>query len=440
MGRGVLRTARIIPKRPFEVAAIDPLGRIANEDATMSKQDVIIPLEDPTWWQDPYPTLGRIRDTHRTGVTDAGQKAILRWEDAEDLLKGDAFENEGLEYIERRGFRPGDALYEWRRHSIGALNGADHARIRALVSRALTHRSVDGLRERIRGHAHNLLRAGDEQGELEARTQFATRLPFLTIVDFLGIEMSEAATIAQKMGAGSADAFGPKVTQEIRDKANDMFATIMEFVGGLYEQRREEPRDDLLTALIQAEEGGDRLSHDELIVLFTNIFGGAIETTASVIASGIYELARHPEQAALLRRDPERFKKSAAEEVIRHRPGFYAAGKKAKHSHSAYGLDFKEGEPISILIGGPNRDPSRWDDPNRFDITRDARIWSLTFSMGEHFCLGQALARAEIQEAMAALVEHCDEIELTEEPSWLPHVMVNRLESVPLRYSARSAD
>ena len=164
-------------------------------------------------------------------------------------------------------------------------------------------------------------------------------------------------------------------------------------MGGLYEQRREEPRDDLLTALIQAEEGGDRLSHDELIVLFTNIFGGAIETTASVIASGIYELARHPEQAALLRRDPERFKKSAAEEVIRHRPGFYAAGKKAKHSHSAYGLDFKEGEPISILIGGPNRDPSRWDDPNRFDITRDARIWSLTFSMGEHFCLGQALAR-----------------------------------------------
>jgi len=397
-----------------------------------------IPTDDASWWQNPYPALSEIRDQHRTGVTAEGLKAILRWEDAEDLLKSDRFENEGLEYIERRGFAPGDALYEWRRHSIGALNGDDHKRIRALVSRALTHRSVDGLRERVREHATNLLRASHAEGEIEARTAFAQRLPFLTITDFLGIRLEEAMTVAEKMGKGSADAFGPRVTQQIRDDANAMFGTIMEFVAELYEQRRSEPRDDLLTALIGAEEGGDRLSHDELIVLFTNIFGGAIETTASVIASGLFELARHPEQAALLRSDPERYKKSAAEEIIRHRPGFYAAGKKSTRDHEAYGLDFKAGEPISILIGGPNRDPVRWEDPDRFDITRDARIWSLTFSMGDHFCLGQALARAEVQEAISVFVTECDEIELTEEPRWLPHVMVNRLETVPLKYTPRT--
>ena len=76
--------------------------------------DDTIPLDDASWWQDPYPTLSEIRDQHRTGVTAEGLKAILRWEDAEDLLKSDRFENEGLEYIERRGFAPGDALYEWR--------------------------------------------------------------------------------------------------------------------------------------------------------------------------------------------------------------------------------------------------------------------------------------------------------------------------------------
>ena len=138
-----------------------------------------------------------------------------------------------------------------------------------------------------------------------------------------------------------------------------------------------------------------------------------------------------------MRSDPERFKKSAAEEVIRHRPGFYAAGKKATRAHAAYGLEFEEGEPISIMIGGPNRDSSRWTDPDRFDITRDARVWSLTFSMGNHFCLGQALARAEVQEALSVFVTECDEIEITEEPIWLSHVMVNRLESVPIRYSPR---
>lgn len=396
--------------------------------------EAVIPLEDEVFWQDPYATLSRIRDEHRTGVTDGGTKAILRWEDAEDLLKSDRFENEGLEYIERRGFVPGDALYEWRRHSIGALNGTDHARIRSLVSRALTHRSVDGLRPRIREHAERLLCAGDDDGRIEARTQFSTRLPFLTITDFLGIRIEEAMQVAQKLGAGSADAFGPRVTKEIRDNANSMFAAIMEFVATLYEDRRKNPRDDLLTALISAEESGDRLSHDELIVLFTNIFGGAIETTASVIASGLYELARHPEQAELLRSDAERWKKGAAEETIRMRPGFYAVGKRAVHEHSAYGLDFEQGEPISILIGGPNRDASRWDEPDRFDITRDPRIWSMTFSMGEHFCLGQALARCEVQEAMAAFVTHCGDIELEGEPRWLPFVMVNRFEELPIRY------
>lgn len=398
----------------------------------------VIPLDDASWWQDPYPTLARIREHHRTGVTDAGDKAILRWDDAEDLLKSGVFVNEGLEAIERRGFKPGDPLYEWRRHSVGALNGHDHSRIRSLVSRALTHRSVDGMRERIRTHAHALLRAGDASGEIEARTAFATRLPFLTITDFLGIDLAEAMTVAEKLGKASADAFGPRVTARIRENANAAFAATMEFVGELYAQRRVSPRDDLLSHLIDAEEQGEKLSHDELIVLFTNIFAGAIETTGSLIASAVYELARHPEEAARLRSNPDRFKKSAAEEVIRYRPGFYQTVKKATRRVSAYGIEFEEGEIVCIPIGGPNRDPRRWADPDRFDITRDARLWSLTFSMGEHFCLGQALARAEIQEAMVALVEHADEIELAGEPAWLPHVMVNRLEAVPIRYTPRS--
>jgi len=403
----------------------------------MQKEANTIFTGEDSWWQDPYPNLAAVRDEHRTGVTSEGLKAILRWNDAEDILKSDRFENEGLEFIERRGFCEGDPLYEWRRHSIGALNGENHRRIRSLVSRALTHRSVDGMRPKIREHARNLLQGSHTHGVIEVRSAFAQRLPFLTITDFLGIQLDEAIAVAEIMGKGSADAFGPKVTQEIRDNANAAFAAMMTFVGELYEARRSEPQEDLLTDLVQAEEAGDRLSHEELIVLFTNIFGGAIETTASVISSGLYELARHPDQADLLRSDPDRWKQSAAEEVLRHRPGFYAAGKRATRAHRAYGLEFTEGEPISILIGGPNRDPERWEEPDRFDITRDPRNWSLSFSMGEHFCLGQALARAEIQEAMQIFVTECEEIELSEEPRWMPHVMVNRLESLPLQYRAK---
>jgi cytochrome P450 len=411
--------------------------RIQGRYHSVMSDAAIIPLEDPDFWQDPYPLLSRLREQHRTAVTDAGLKAILRWDDCEALLKSGDFINQGLEYLEERGFKAGGALYEWRRHSIGALNGPDHSRIRSLVSRAMTHRSVDALRPRIRAHAKSLLEATSAEERIEARSGFATRLPFLVITDFLGIRMEEALEVAQQLGKGSADAFGPRVTQEIRDRANSTFEVLMAFVAKLYEDRRRQPRDDMLTALTREEEDGDRLSQDELIVLFTNIFGGAIETTASLIASGVYEIARHPEQADLLRADPARWKKGFAEETLRMRPGFYAVGKKARRRIEAFGLVFEEEEPITIPIGAPNRDPRRWQDPERFDARRDPKNWSMTFSMGAHFCLGQALARCEIQEALAAFVEHCDEIELEDQPRWLPHVMVNRLENLPIRYCAR---
>ena len=426
--------------RPVELAG--PYGRLASIDVVGA--DAIIPLSDAAWWQDPYPLLARLREEHRTAVTDDGTKAILRFADCEALLKNGDFENEGIEFLERRGFVPGDALMEWRRSSIGAQNGAPHDRIRSLVSRALTHRSVDSLRPGIRAHAHALLDATAEAGQagqMDAIEAFARRLPFLTIVDFLGIEMKEALQVAQKMGAGAADAFGPNVTPEIRRDANRTFGAMMDFVGELYEARRSQPRDDLLTNLIEAEDSGDRLSHHELVVLFSNIFGGAIETTASVIASGVLELARHPEAAERLRSDPARWKKGVAEEVVRLRPGFYAVGKKAVRPVEAFGLSFEAGEPITIPIGAPNRDPRRWQDPDRFDVTRDPRQWSLSFSMGDHFCLGQALARCEIQEALSVFVERCHALELTsqDEPRWLPHVMVNRMERLDVRFEPHPA-
>ena len=116
-------------------------------------------------------------------------------------------------------------------------------------------------------------------------------------------------------------------------------------------------------------------------------------------------------------------------------PGFYAAGKKTRRALDAFDLHFEAGEPLTILIGGPNRDPSRWSDPDRFDITRDPKLWSLTFSMGNHFCLGQALARCEIQEVMAVVATHCNALVLEQDPPrWLPRVMVNRVESLPVRF------
>ncbi|MDG2026749.1 MAG: cytochrome P450 [Acidimicrobiales bacterium] len=396
----------------------------------------VIPLDDEQWWQDPYPSLRAARDGHGSGVTPDGMAVLLRWADAEAIKKSPAFENEGLEFIEERGFRPGDPLYEWRRYSIGALNGAEHQRLRSLVNRAMTVRSTDRMRDSARAHVEAALRAGSGPGdtvEQDIRSGFRSS-PFFVITEFLGVDLDQAMEMAATMGQGSADAFGPAVTQEIRDAANTTFAVLMEFVGDLVEERRADPREDLLSALIEAEEGGDRLSHDELVVLFTNIFGGAIESTLSAMTSVVYELARHPDQLALLATDPDGLKRGAVEEVLRHRPSFYAVGQKVVAPTTVGDLAFEPGESLSIILGGPNRDPDRWDDPERFDITRDPTKWSFTFSMGPHFCLGQALARTELQETAAAVARLCSDLEVVEEPRWKPFATVNQVEALRVRY------
>ena len=396
----------------------------------------VLPVDDPTWWQDPYPSLAAARDGHGHARTPDGVRVLLRFADAETMKTSGAVENEGLEYIEDRGFRPGDPLYEWRRHSIGARNGDDHQRLRRLVNRAMTFRSVDRMRGVARSHVERALSAGAEPGdvvELDARAAFRP-LPFLVITDFLGIDPEAATEMAMTMGRGSADAFGPQVTPEIRDAANQTFAVLMDFVRGLVDERRRAPKDDLLTALIEAEEDGDRLSEDELIVLFTNIFGGAIESTLSAMTSTVLEFANHPEQREMLANDPDGGKRAAVEEVIRHRPSFYAIGGRASRATRIGDVDLTADERVSIIVGGPNRDPTRWTDPEVFDITRDPTTWSFSFSMGAHFCLGQALARTELQETAAAVASRCLDLELTAPPEWVPFVSVNRVETLPVRY------
>lgn len=393
----------------------------------------LLPLDDDEYWADPYPLLSELRERHRTAVTPEGVPALLRWADAEEVKKRPEFVNEGLEYIEARGFVPGDPLYEWRRYSIGALNGADHRRLRGLVNRALTPRAVERVRPVVRGHVRDLLARHADAGRLDVREHIRI-VPFLSIAAFLDISPAEAAEVGRRMQGGGADAFGPNVTPEIREAANATFAAAMAFVSDLVADRRATPREDLLSRLIAVEEDGDRLSNDELIVLFTNIFAGAIDTTSSVMTSMFLEFARHPDQLELLRSSPDELVRGATEEVLRYRPGFYATGNRATAATEIAGVRFAEGDTLTIVIGGPNRDPRRYSDPDRFDITRDPNLWSFSFSMGPHFCLGQALARAELQETALAIAAHTRDLELVGEPRWSSRTMVNHVDRCEIAY------
>lgn len=392
----------------------------------------LIPWSDPAFWQDPHPLLAELRERQRTARTDTGQLAVLRWEDAEWAIRGHDFVNEGIERLEARGFRPGDPLHTWRSHALGIMEGPDHVRLRKLVTGAMSKRNMEPLRPMIRAIANRLIDALPRQGAVDIQRDFTAPLPRLVMMEFLGIGADELmGSMGPLADARIPDCFGPNVTPQMRDKANAAIRQVMDHVAGLYEKRRREPRDDLLTSLLEAHDERGALSMPELITLFSTIFGSG-STTANTLAAGLLELARHPDEQALLRSDPARWKRGACEETLRMHPGFAEMPQKAAHDFTAFGQAFRRNDTIMIPLHAPNRDPRRWEDPEAFRITRDPDVWHLSFGIGPHFCLGQAMARYTIEEALAVFVERCHSFELAAQPVWEPCVMENRLRSLAL--------
>jgi cytochrome P450 len=399
----------------------------------------VLPIDDPDYWQDPYSDFRALREKHRVAQNAEGHIVPLHWHDAAWAVKGTDFIAEGIEVLERRGFKPGDPMHTWRSNAIGVMEGESHRRVRSHATGALSKRNMDSIRPLIRKHAHALLDRVQRTGEMDVHRDYASPLPRLVMMDFLGISPDElSGSFAAMSRVNIVDCFGPRVTPELRAAANEAIQKSMDYVAGLYAKRRQEPRDDLLTHLVQAKDVEGELSHGELITLFSTIFGSGASTT-SVLASGILELTRHPEQAELFRSDPERWKKGVSEETLRYRPAIIAIGQKSAVAQQAFGIPFSQGEPIAVVLGAANRDPARWEDPERFDIRRDPNVMSLTFGMGAHFCLGHAMARATLEEALACFALRCDALRLANEPRWIPFVAENKLDRLSLRFEGRGA-
>lgn len=395
----------------------------------------ILPLTDAAFWADPYPAINALREATRVAVTDAGVKVILRHADVEQLLNGGAFINEGISLLERRGFVAGDPIYEWRKRALGSLHGEDHRRIRSLVGRAITHHSVDALRPMIRRHAIERLTPLLDQ-PADFVTAVAEPLPLAVISDYLGIAPADRERVDHLVRQGQADAFGVNVTAAIRTRVNAMFATLLAFIDELIEARRIRPQNDLLTKLLDVEELGDRLSRKEVVVLFLNLFVGATESTASAMMTGTWLLGRQPELVDVLHDDPSRVPAFVEEALRLYPPNLVLGNKIAGHDVEIFDTRFAAGESVVVPLAAPNRDPRVFAQPDSIVLDRPpARHF--TFSLGSHFCLGQALARCQLQEYFACLTKIVRRIELAaDKPEWVPFAAVNAM--VQLNATAES--
>ncbi|HEX3269830.1 MAG TPA: cytochrome P450 [Ktedonobacterales bacterium] len=289
-----------------------------------------------------------------------------------------------------------------------------HTRLRALVSKAFTPRMVESVRPRAQALADELLDAAASAGTLDVIGGYAMPLTLTIISEMLGVPIESREQMRAWAGV-LVQAVDAKRDTAIYGPATAVTMQLVALFQGVLEERRAEPRNDLISELLLAHEQGDHLSEQELIVTATTLLLAGHETTVNLIGNGMLALLRQPDQFALLREHPE-LMASAVEEFLRYEAPSQMASRVAPEEMEIGGQMVGRGEILNLLLGSGNHDPEAFDDPDRLDITR-ANNRHLAFGTGMHYCLGAPLARLEGQVAIETLLRHFPALRLSDDPA-----------------------
>jgi cytochrome P450 len=338
----------------------------------------------------------------------------------------------GLTIADLFGITDGPLREEIVRNIIN-INGGDHRRLRNLVNPALAPRAVDRYRPAMREFLGELLDALGADGRCEFIADFAKPYPSLVIASVMGVPTRYAPKLHEWSNWIQRQFDAPSLVNE-RERIEAMVAEFYEWADGLIADRRlsPSPGKDLISDLIAAEEAGDRLDNEELRNLVLNILVGGVDTSQSQLAHAVRLLAAHPDQWDRLRSDPHGLALAAVDESLRFEPitPFTARITTAEVEHR--GVVFPANSVVLVSAWHANRDGI---EPDEFDITADrGRARVLTFGAGIHYCVGANLARAEMQEGLAALAERVKRVELDGEPEFGTPSGIYGLESLPVRF------
>jgi cytochrome P450 len=394
--------------------------------------ELLFDLRDPSLHADPYPHYHRLRARDPVHASPFGYWILSRYADIEAVLKDPRGSNEfpnDPTWAKHRGGVDG-SLVTSMRHWMMMLDGAAHRRIRSIVGKVFTARSVERLRPRISAAIGQLLDAmGD--GEVELVRDLALPLPITVIGALLGLPDGDRARCrawTDRIG----HAIDPFITPEMRIAMNQAHAEFSEYLTGQLAERRKNPGDDLLSLLLAGRDGDDRLTDHEIIGNVLQMFIAGHETTVNTIGSGMLALLEHPDQLLYLREHPEAID-DAVDELTRYNAPVQTVARIVTEDLPVGGKTIPRGAKVMLLLGAANRDPERYPDPDRLDLTRTG-VKPLVFGGGPHYCIGAPLARLEVALAFTALLERYSTIELTSgEVTWRPHFNLRGLEELWLK-------
>ena len=386
--------------------------------------DILIELLSEPQPDDPYPLYHALREAAPNHPSMLGVRFLSSHAGCVELLRSNAFTT---------GFGFGGDGFEERpfiKKTMEILvftNGEQHARLRRLVALAFSPKMVEGVVPKLQSFVDERLDRIAELGSCDLLGEYAMPVPAMVLTELLGAPFEDHRRVQAWVDA-VANSMKPVLEDELVARADVATVEFDDYIRGLMAQRRRRPGDDLLSALIAAEEEGDRLSENELANLLFTIMAAGNETTTSLISSGTYLLLTHPDQYRKLVDDPE-LVGNAVDEILRYEAPIQNSFMRiAAHDTELLGEEVVEGELVAALVGAANRDPAVFDDPDRFAVDRPNAEEHLSFGSGIHFCLGRRVGLQSGMLALSSLIRRFPKLELAEPTRWRKTIPTRRLD------------
>ncbi len=292
-------------------------------------------------------------------------------------------------------------------------NPPDHTRLRGLVSKAFTPKRVEALRPRVAAIVEDMISTVREKGECDLMAELAYPLPITVIGELLGVPQEDRLQF-QPLVRVATTALEPAANMETMEKAASANMEMAEYFTALLAEKAKSPQDDLLSAMLLAQEGDDRLTDVEILATSILLFAAGFETTANLIGNGAYALIEHPEQIQLMADGGENLKRGV-DELLRWDSPIQMDVRVALEDFKLADATLSRGDMVVMFLGAANHDPEEFSEPGRFDVTRK-ESQPMSFGAGIHYCLGAALAKLEGQEVFGAISREIPGIKLASTP------------------------
>ncbi|MDE0512935.1 MAG: cytochrome P450 [Gammaproteobacteria bacterium] len=378
--------------------------------------------------QDPYPVYAELRErspVHHSRLMDA--IVVSRYGDVDRILRDHArfSVNPDLRTSRKARYKPTP-----EERSILFIDPPDHTRLRSLVNKAFTRSAINTLEPRIREIMKILLDDIKNHAGFDLMQAVAIPLPVIVIAEMLGIPQEDRAQF-RVWSNQRARLLEPMLTRAERKTANEASKQLSDYFLSIIKSRQGEPRDDILTRLVQAEEQGDTLSELEMLNMLRLLLIAGNETTTNLIGNGMLALLRHPDQLQALRDDPGLIP-AAVDELLRYDSPVQMTLRCAVEDCDIDGMAVRAGQDVILLGGSANRDPDAFENPDQLDFNRQKQD-HISFGRDIHYCLGAGLERLEGRIAFEMLLERFDSLrQLTARAEFRYSIVLRGLTSLPV--------